>query len=218
MSLVDETLDVSASIWSPSPSYCSMSAEAESLVTACSPLSTNLCLFGPCDILRTCLGQPYWLQRDEWRNSTARWRTAPLESKLSNLATDPFKLFAKQKDPLQRHTIWKKNGAEDDLILTSMLVLISLTVFEIRGFKISWKNSPAPNFEEILPRLCCQGKTLNSPLKLTFQTYFDPSQDVLGTSSPWQTFVKYSFFEVSQKTLEIKKIVHNQTCGSFNLQ
>ena len=89
-----------------------------------------------------------------------------------------------------------KKKSEDDLI-----------GYEIQVFEISQKTPPSL-ISGILPRLCCPGETLDSQLNQTFQTYFDPSQDVFETPSPWQTFFKNSFFKISQKPLEISKKMH----------
>ena len=52
---------------------------------------------------------------------------------------------------------------------TSMFVLISPPVLRIQGFEISKKKSThPPNLGEILHRLYCPGKTLDSHLKQTF--------------------------------------------------
>jgi len=84
---------------------------------------------------------------------------------------------------------------------TSMFVLIYPTVFEIPR-----KHHPTPNFAKRLPRLCCPGETRfpaikenKTKKKQKKTTYFDPSQDVLGNRSIWQSFIKSSFFfEISQ--------------------
>jgi len=74
--------------------------------------------------------------------------------------------------------------------------------------KIS-KNTPTPNFGEILLPLCCPTLSLDSQLGQIFKTYFDPSQDVFETPSPWLTFFQNSFYEIFQKPLEIsKKCMH----------
>ena len=96
----------------------------------------------------------------------------------------------------------------EGLIITNWLarhILISVTVFEIQGFEKSQKNTPTPNFGEILPLLCRPGETLNSQLRWILTTCFDPSQDVFATPSPWQTFFKNSFFKISRKIVKKRK-------------
>jgi len=47
-------------------------------------------------------------------------------------------------------------------------ILIPRTVFEIQGSEKNVKNTPTPNFGEILPRLCRPGETLDSQLGQIF--------------------------------------------------
>ena len=83
--------------------------------------------------------------------------------------------------------------------------MISPTVFEIQGSKKNAKNTPTPNLREIFPRLCCQTLSLNFLVRTNILNLFWPKSRRFATPSPWKTFLKNSFFEISQNPLEISK-------------
>jgi len=82
----------------------------------------------------------------------------------------------------------------------------------MRGFEISQKTPPPLILGNIDPTVLSRD-TLNPQLKQTFQTYFDPSQDVFGTPSPWQTYFKTPFLKKYLRNRDIEQNVSIKSAG-----
>jgi len=118
---------------------------------------------------------------------------------------------------LQGWKVNKENGAEDDLILPCSFSYHQ-PLLRYNGSKYLKAHTFPLILVKYCPDLPVQGR-LNSQLKRTFQTYFDLSQDVLRTPSPWQFFSKTVFFRNISKTVrDIEKSVQNHICWSIYLQ
>jgi len=90
-----------------------------------------------------------------------------------------------------------------------MFVLISPTISEIQGFKISLKKSQPLIFAETLPRLCCPGETrfpaIKERKKEERKRNLTQLKTFLETAAPDKVFSKTAFSKYLKKPFQILK-------------